>query len=230
MSAVGAVLVVVLAEVVVASVGVGEQVPDDREDRVADGDDRASLPRRRARSACGGDLSSRLDPRGQPSKACPAERPSPPMEAGTRVLGSLRAAMPVVHRRFWLAPSGGTCVRTSGRADVITQGTYSPDQPGRVGLSSRDQAVAGLCRSGRGKWPDVGSSRRYPAPAADPSWPGVGGAVAYRLASLSGPFSRTGYMRRRYRRSATSVTFGGKRQEIFAAIWPGLSRWRGVGQ
>ncbi len=43
MPTVGACLVVAVAEVVVAGVGVGEQVPDDREDRVADGDDRASL-------------------------------------------------------------------------------------------------------------------------------------------------------------------------------------------
>jgi hypothetical protein len=32
------------------------------------------------------------------------------------------AAIPVVHRRFWLAPSGGMCVRTSGRAAVPTAG------------------------------------------------------------------------------------------------------------
>src|SRR5262249_53906548 len=42
--AVGALLVVAVAEVVVAGVGVGEQVPDDGEDRVADRDDRASFP------------------------------------------------------------------------------------------------------------------------------------------------------------------------------------------
>ena len=41
--AVGAGLVVAVAEVLVAGVGIGEQVPDDREDGVADGDDRASL-------------------------------------------------------------------------------------------------------------------------------------------------------------------------------------------
>src|ERR1700745_2287576 len=41
--AVGACLVVAVAEVVVAGIGVRQQVPDDREDGVADGDDRASL-------------------------------------------------------------------------------------------------------------------------------------------------------------------------------------------
>jgi hypothetical protein len=48
--AAGSFLVVAVAEVVVAGVGVGEQVPDDGEDRVADGDDRASL------AAAAGDL------------------------------------------------------------------------------------------------------------------------------------------------------------------------------
>ena len=43
MPAVGARLVVAMAEVVVAGVWVGEQVPDDRQDRVADGDDCASF-------------------------------------------------------------------------------------------------------------------------------------------------------------------------------------------
>ena len=40
--------------------------------------------------------------------------------SGLGCLVSPGAATPVVHRRFWLAPSGGRCVRTSGRADVPT--------------------------------------------------------------------------------------------------------------
>ena len=42
--------------------------------------------------------------------------------AVTECSACLGAAMLAVHRRFWLAPSGAMCVRTSGRAGVPTAG------------------------------------------------------------------------------------------------------------
>ena len=70
-------------------------------------------------------LTWRLRRPGTRSQSHSGETPDRPLLTGKPRPGcsaSLGAAMPVVHRRFWPAPSGGMCARTSGRAGVPTAG------------------------------------------------------------------------------------------------------------
>ena len=76
-----------MAEVVIAGVGVGEQVPDDRQDRVADGDDRASF------AAAAGDAVVSLAEEGAGAGGCG------PARAARASLGRAGALAPGLRRR-----------------------------------------------------------------------------------------------------------------------------------